>query len=237
MALGDIISTATGGLADVGFGIYDRYKQREKEKADKEAIKRAKGEAASNYDEMLAILDKFNQDRTELSTPEMRSQYAQMMAGYDPEAYTYDFDKFQFTDEEGNPLTREDFMAANRDEILQAVSDKIQHSAAGAGLGRGTGAALGIAEGVTAKDEELQRLANEQYATERNAQYNEWSDYINKMQAKLNAEQAGTEKKISMMGGAIASDEAAKSDYMADLLNLLENRNATITGANLALVG
>jgi hypothetical protein len=39
-----------------------------------------------------------------------------------------------------------------------------------------------------------------------------------------------------MLGGAIGQQQQQESDYMADLLALLENKRATINQANLALV-
>ena len=82
----------------------------------------------------------------------------------------------------------------------------------------------------------MQRLANEQYLGERSQAYSEWSNYIDKMQRKLDAERSGTESKISMLGGAIGQQDQKESDYMADLLALLENKRSTINQANLALV-
>ena len=56
------------------------------------------------------------------------------------------------------------------------------------------------------------------------------------MQRKLDAARSGTESKISLLGGAIGQQEQKESDYMADLLALLENKRSTINQANLALV-
>lgn len=234
--IAEIIEGAAKGTADIGFGIYDRYKQAEAEKKAKRRVEKVAEQTESDYDQMLGMLDKWKQDQINTTTPEMVSEYSRLLENFDPSKYTADIEKFEFTDEHGNPLTREDFLAKNRDQILQSVTDRILHSAAGAGLGRGTGAAFGIAEGVAAKDEELQRLANEEYRAERQQAYSEWSDYIDKMQKKLDAERLGTESRISMLGGAIGQQQQQESDYMADLLALLENKRATINQANLALV-
>lgn len=235
-AIAEIIAGGIKGTADIGFGVYDRYKQAEAEKAAKKRVEKVTEQTESDYNKMLGMLDKWKQDQIKTTTPAMVSDYSRLLEEFDPSEYTADIEKFQFTDESGKPLTREDFLAKNRDQILQSVTDRIMHSAAGAGLGRGTGAALGIAEGVAAKDEELQRLANEEYRAERQQAYNEWSDYIDKMQKKLDAERAGTEIRIEMLGGAIGQQQQQESDYMADLLALLENKRATINQANLALV-
>lgn len=234
--IAEIIEGAVKGTADIGFSVYDRYKQAEAARKAERRVEDVVSKTGSDYDRMLEMLIKWRQDQTKTTTPEMVSEYSRLIENFDPSEYTADIEKFEFTDEQGKPLTREDFLAKNRDQILQSVTDRIQHSAAGAGLGRGTGAALGIAEGVAAKDEELQRLANEEYRADRQQAYSEWSDYIDKMQRKLDAERAGTESRISMLGGAIGQQQQQESDYMADLLALLENKRATINQANLALV-
>lgn len=234
--IADIIEGAVKGTADIGFGIYDRYQQGETAKKAKKRVEKVSQQTESDYNQMLEMLDKWRGDQITTATPQMISEYSRLLENFDPSEYTADIEKFKFTDESGKPLTREDFLAKNRDQILESVTDRIQHSAAGAGLGRGTGAALGIAEGVAAKDEELQRLANEEYKAERQQAYSEWSDYIDKMQKKLEAERLGTESRISMLGGAIGQQQQQESDYMADLLALLENKRATINQANLALV-
>lgn len=234
--IAEIIEGGIKGTADIGFGVYDRYQQAEAAKKAKRRAEKVAEQTESDYDKMLGMLDKWKQDQIKATTPAMVSEYSRLLENFDPSEYTAGIEKFEFTDEQGNPLTREDFLAKNRAQILQSVTDRIQHSAAGAGLGRGTGAALGIAEGVAAKDEELQRLANEEYRAERQQAYSEWSDYIDKMQRKLDAERAGTESRISMLGGAIGQQQQQESDYMADLLALLENKRATINQANLALV-
>lgn len=234
--IAEIIEGGMKGTADIGFGIYDRYQQAEAAKKAKKQVKKVSQQTESDYNQMLEMLDKWRQDKITAATPQMISEYSSLLENFEPSEYTADIEKFEFTDEQGKPLTREDFLAKNRDQILQSVTDRIQHSAAGAGLGRGTGAALGIAEGVAAKDEELQRLANQEYSTAKQQAYSEWSDYIDKMQRKLDAERAGTESRISMLGGAIGQQQQQESDYMADLLALLENKRATINQANLALV-
>lgn len=234
--IAEIIEGGIKGTADVGFGVYDRYQQSEAAKKAKKRVEKVSQQTESDYNQMLEMLDKWRGDQITTASPQMVSEYSRLLENFDPSEYTADIEKFEFTDEQGKPLTREDFLAKNRDQILQIVTDRIQHSAAGAGLGRGTGAALGIAEGVAAKDEELQRLANEEYRAERQQAYSEWSDYIDKMQRKLDAERAGTESRISMLGGAIGQQQQQESDYMADLLALLENKRSTINQANLALV-
>lgn len=237
MPIEDVIAGGIKGLGEIGFGIYDRSEQRKKERENKRRVEQAIRQTESNYDQMLKLLEGWREGQVDLASPKAAAKYSGILEGYDPTDYTYDFDKFAFVDEEGNPITREDYIAKNRDDIIEGVTGALQHTAAGAGLGRGTGAALGIAEGVAKKDEELLKLAGEQFAQDRSQAYSEWSDYINKMQAKLDKESAGTMQYADLLGGAISQDKAASSDYMADLLSLLENKNTAINSANLALLG
>ena len=136
--IGDVIAGGIGGIANIGFGIYDRQQQREQERAARKRVKQVTKQTESDYNQMVNMLDKWRKDQINTATPEMVSEYSRLLSGFDPSEYTADIEKFKFTDESGKPLTREDFLATNRDQILQSVTDRIQHSAAGAGLGRGT---------------------------------------------------------------------------------------------------
>ena len=114
---------------------------------------------------MMKLLSGYHDKQDRFVTPEMKQEYQRMLSEYDPNAYIYDFDKFQFTDENGKPLSREDFVVENKDAMLADIESALSHSAAGAGLGRGSGAAGAIAQGVADKSLELQRLAKPRIPT------------------------------------------------------------------------
>ena len=232
----EAVAGGIGGIADIGFGIYDRYKQAEAERERKRQARQIASQTASDYDKMLQLLEGYREGQEDITTPEARARYKQIVSGFNPEDYTYDFGEFKFTDEEGKPITREDYIAGNREQIMQDVADRLQHTASGAGLGRGTGASLNIGNGLTEKDEELLKMASEQFAQDRSQKYTEWSDYINKMQGKLDREREGTLQYANLAGGAIGADKQAESDYMADLLALLQGKSASVNQANLALL-
>lgn len=234
--IAEAIASGISGIADIGFGFYDRKKQAEAERERRRQVANVTKRTASDYDRMMQLLEGYREGQEDLTTPEMRAKYQQILSGFSPEGYTYDFDKFQFTDEQGKPITREDYIASNREQILQDVADRLQHTASGAGLGRGTGASLNIGKGLTEKDEELLKMASEQFAQDRSQKYTEWSDYINKMQSKLDREREGTLQYADLAGGAISADKQAESDYMADLLSLMQGKSASINQANLALL-
>lgn len=225
------------GLVDLGLGAYDRFiGEPKKEKKRQQRLKDLEKEVSSDYTNMMELLSGYHDKQDRFVTPEMKQEYQRMLSEYDPNAYIYDFDKFQFADEEGKPLTREDFVAENKDAMLADIESALSHSAAGAGLGRGSGAAGAIAQGVADKSLELQRLANQEYQQERTNAYNEWSDYIDKMQAKMGLQEAGYRQQMGLIGGEMERERGEESDYMADLLSLLQGKSSDITQAKMAML-
>ena len=225
------------GLVDLGLGAYDRFiGEPKKEKKRQQRLKDLEEEVSSDYTNMMKLLSGYHDKQDRFVTPEMKQEYQRMLSEYDPNAYIYDFDKFQFTDENGKPLSREDFVVENKDAMLADIESALSHSAAGAGLGRGSGAAGAIAKGVADKSLELQRLANQEYQQERANAYNEWSDYIDKMQAKMGLQEAGYRQQMGLIGGEMERERGEESDYMADLLSLLQGKSSDITQAKMAML-
>ena len=225
------------GLVDLGLGAYDRFiGEPKKEKKRAQRLKDLEEEVSSDYTNMMKLLSGYHDKQDRFVTPEMKQEYQRMLSEYDPNAYIYDFNKFQFTDENGKPLTREDFLAENKDAMIADIETALSHSAAGAGLGRGSGAAGAIAQGVADKSLELQRLANQEYQQERANAYNEWSDYIDRMQSKMGLQEAGYRQKMGLIGGEMERERGEESDYMSDLLSLLHGKSSDITQAKMAML-
>lgn len=225
------------GLVDLGLGVYDRFiGDPKKEKKKQQRLEDLERQTESDYDQMLRLLEGYHQGQDRLVTPEMKEEYRTMLSEYDPNSYIYDFDKFQFTDEEGKPLTREDFLAENKDAMIADIEQALSHSASGAGLGRGSGLGRAIAQGVADKSLELQRLANQEYQQEKQSAYNEWSDYIDKMQAKMGLQEAGYRQKMGLIGGEMERERGEESDYMSDLLSLLQGKSSDIAQAKMAMM-
>lgn len=220
MAIGEIVAGAVQGIGGLALGAYDSYKTREaKEKARKE-LKKLGLESDASYATMLQDLTDYYATRNSLGTEEDAKSYSDSIHGYDTNDFVYDFDPFDYN------KSVEDFYNPYRDKIIKGTSDALQHTAAGAGLGRGTGAALNIAKGVADKDQELYNAAYNQYSDDRNTSYNQWSDYINKMQAKLNTLQQGYNTKISMQGDLADDFYKVQDEQMADKLKLAQDREA-----------
>lgn len=225
------------GLVDLGLGAYDRFiGEPKKEKKRAQRLKDLEEEVSSDYTNMMKLLSGYHDKQDRFVTPEMKQEYQRMLSEYDPNAYIYDFNKFQFTDDEGKPLTREDFLVENKDAMIADIEQALSHSASGAALGRGSGAHQAIAQGVADKSLELQRLANQEYQQERANAYNEWSDYIDKMQAKMGLQEAGYRQQMGMIGGEMERERGEESDYMADLLSLLQGKSSEITQAKMAML-
>ena len=224
MAVGEIVAGAVQGLGGLALGAYDSYKTREaKEKARKE-LKKLGLESDASYATMLQDLTDHHASRNSLGTLEDALSYKDLMQGYDPNNFVYDFD----TDKNkwGYDKTVEDFYNPYRDKIIKGTSDALQHTAAGAGLGRGTGAALNIAQGVADKDQDLYNTAYSQFSDDRNTSYNQWSDYVTKMQHKLDTLRQGYDTKISMQGDLADDFYKIQDEFMADKLKLAQDREA-----------
>lgn len=101
------------------------------------------------------------------------------------------------------------------------------------GIGRSTGAANQIATDVANKDTELYKTALEEYNTNRQQAYTEWSGSITAAQNRLTALSNATNTKISNLGTLATNYTTSKQNEASDL-TALEEEQANET-ANLAL--
>lgn len=224
MAIGEIVAGAVQGIGGLGLGAYDSYKTRKAKEKAREELKALGLQSDASYATMLQDLTDYYANRNTLGTEQDAKSYKALIQGYDPNAYVYDFDtpenKWNYN------KSVEDFYNPYRDKIIKGTTDALQHTAAGAGLGRGTGAALNIAKGVADKDQELYNTAYSQYTDDRDTSYNQWSDYINKMQQKLNTLQQGYNTQVSMQGNLADDFYKVQDAQMADQLKLAQDREA-----------
>lgn len=221
--MGEVIGGAMGGLfgtfANLGLGMANLSAQKKARKERQKAGKAALDEANTTYDQMEALLRQYRDGQTSLSDPDMVDDLKELIQNY--EGNDYDFDKF------GYDKSVEDFVNPYYDQIIDATANKLQHTAAGAAMGRGTGAALNIAEGVAQKNDDLYKTALSQYNTDRAQSYQEYNDYIRNMQNRMNNLNQNMQTKINLMSGALQHDEAQESDYMSDLLGIMGDRTKT----------
>lgn len=221
------------GAAIIGSGIqaYGNYKAQEEErKARERAAKELKAAGQLTDDEyrkVLSNIDSYYQNRGSLGSEADVNAYKQAIANYNPEDYAAEVGEF------GYDKTKEDFLNPYYGAIISDTADQIQHTAAGAGLGRGTGAALNIAKGTAEKSDELYRTAMQEMNQDRSFAYQKFQDAIQNNQNRLNAINQATMNKMNLQGN-LAQDyfntmDQAQADKIAANQDRLNAQTAYAT--------
>ena len=234
-----IIAGAAASVAGQLGGAYIQGKYAEKAaereaEARKQAAQqlRQQGQITdAEYRQLVNQIDQYYTDRGSLGTQADANAYKQAIAGYNPEDYAADVGEFNYG------KTKEDFLNPYYSAIIGDTANTLQHTAAGAGIGRGTGAALNIAKGVSEKSDELYRTAMQDYQNDRTFEYQKYVDAIKNNQNRLNALNTAQQYKIGLQGN-LASDyyntmDARQSDIMAaqqDRLNARVGYDSAIAG-------
>lgn len=211
-------------LLDPGYYFHKSPAERNYEQKQQEAKKRT----SSTYDQMEDILKQYNEDRTRLSTPEMAAKYGDLISSFNPEDYDYQFGDFKYG------KTRDDFVNPYRDQILQDVAKNVQSIGAGSGLGLSRGTLQNAIKAQMEKDEELWKDSNEMLNRDRDFEYRKYSDTIANNQKRLENLMGAKERQISLLGGAIGSDQEAESDYMRDLLAIMGDKTKSLNDIELS---
>ena len=226
MAAPLIAAGIIAGSALLGAGIksYTQNKAAEAElEARKSAAKelKAQGQITDNeYRQIINQIDTYYRNRGSLGTQQNVNEYKQAIANYNPEDYAANVGEFNFD------KTKEDYLNPYYGRIIGDTAGQIQHTAAGAGLGRGTGAALNIAKGVSEKSDELYRTAMSDYQDERNFAYTQFQDAIKNNQNRLNALRSGTEYKLGLQGSLAQDYYNVQDQAMADRMKAQQDRLA-----------
>lgn len=240
--MGDPITAALigGGASLIGSGIqaYTNYKaQQEELEQRKKAADELRRQGQITDREYMNLLDQINtyyENRGSLGTADDALAYRNAITGYDPETYAgkeYSADDFQ------SKLNKEDFVNPYYGRIIGDTANQIQHTAAGAGIGRGTGAALNIAKGVAEKSDELYRTANQDYQSERNFEYQKYIDAIRNNQQRLQSLQSGQQYKIGQLGNLAGDYYNTMDTAMADQLKAQQDRMNAQTAYSTAIAG
>ena len=211
---------AIGGGLGLMAGIFSAY-DAEQDAAKKRAIlEDAKKQFNLTQDDIDSLLQEYysNPDNF-LGTKEDVEAYRQAIESYNPSDFVYDFDEFSYD------KSVDDFVNPYYDRIIQDTSDTVQHSAAGAGVGRGTGAANAIADAVAKKNDELYKTALQEYNTDRSQKYSEWSGNIDKMQQRLSQLKSATDTQISLKGNLAQDYLTTQQQAMADKIASKQSRN------------
>lgn len=213
-------AVAAGTIAS---NLYNSSKDREAREAARSALADQQGASRYDYNQILGEIESYYKNRGSLGSAQDVKDYKAAIAGYDPNSFVYNRGKFE---DEYNK-TASDFINPLRDKIVANEIAGVQHSAAGAGLGRGSGAAEAIAQAVADKDEELYRLAQEDYRDDRNFAYQKYSDYANAMQQKLDTLRAATDTKMTLQGNLAQDYYNVMDSQMSDKLKLKQDKIAT----------
>lgn len=206
-----------GGALGAIAGVFSSLSEDADERRKQEALDEVKKQFNMTQDEVESLLNLYYQNPENfLGTADDVKAYKEAIANYNPNDYVYDFDEFKYQDENGKDITVDDFVNPYYDKIIKNTSDKVQHSAAGAGVGRGTGAANAIAEAVAQKDDELYKTALQEYNTDRSQKYSEWAGNIDRMQQKLNQLKAATDTQIGLKGNLANDYLNTQQQYFSD---------------------
>ena len=189
---------------------------------------RAQGQITdAEYNALINDIKQYYNNRGSLGNQEDVNEYKQAIAGYNPEDYAAVDPGFGWSG------TKEDYLNPYYGKIIGDTANTIQHTAAGAGLGRGTGAALNIAKGVAEKSDDLYRTAMQDYQNERNFQYQKYQDAIRNNQNYLNALREGNEYKLGLQGNLAQDYFNTQDSRMSDILKAQQDKmNAQQTYAN-----
>jgi len=222
---------AGASLASSGISAYSNYKAQQAElEARKDAAKelKARGQLTdAEYNSVINSINQYYNTRGSIGTQDDVNEYKQAIANYNPEDYAAVDPGFNWTG------TKEDYLNPYYGKIIGDTANSIQHTAAGAGIGRGTGAALNIAKGVSEKSDELYRTAMQDYQNERDFQYKKYQDAIRNNQNYLSALREGNEYKIGLQGNLAQDYFNTQDSRMSDVLKAQQDKlNAQQTYAN-----
>ena len=223
-----------GGAAISGY-YADKASEREAD-ARKEAAAQLRQQGAvtdAQYNQLIDQINQYYNTRGSLGTRSDVNAYKQAISNYNPEDYAADVGNF---DDQYNK-TIDDFTNPYYAQIIGQTRDQLQHTAAGAGLGRGTGAALNIAQGVASKSDELYNTAMNQYNQDRSFEYQKYADAIRNNQNRLNALNSANQYKIGLQGN-LASDYYNTQDArMSDVMQAQQDRINAQVGYSSAISG
>ena len=209
--------------------------QQEAKEEGRAYLRGAQSQANSAYSNIINSIGSYYDKRGSLGNASDADMYRQLIAGYSPDEYTYMPGKFNA--EDYGVGSRQDYVNPYYQQIIDDTAAQVQHSAAGAGVGRGSGAAQAIATEVAQKNNDLWKEANQEYKDERNFAYDQYSDYIKNMQNALTQRQNAMNTKLTMQGN-LANDYYSVMDaQQSDKLKALQDQIATNSTYSTAMAG
>lgn len=216
-----------GGLGGsiLGAGLQTWNAEREREAAERarrekaRAITNAGALASHDLDNMLDILNQYDQNRMKLADQSDVATLKDIISSYNPQ--TYEFDKFNYN------KSIDDFLNPEAEKIAEMAGLETQAGLAGQGAAKGTGALAGMGYSRWKAAEDLFKDAQSQMLQDRSQAYREYGDYIDRMKAKLDTISQGQLNKANLLSGLVQNEQTQQGDYMADLLNILGDKAQT----------
>jgi hypothetical protein len=126
-------------------------------------------------------------------------------------------------------------MNPEAEKIAELAGLKKQAELAGMGAGRGTAADSVMGYSKWDAAEKLYKDAQDALRDDRTQAYQEYGDYIDRMQRKLDTINQGNLNKIELLGGNISKAEDQRNDAIADLLAIMGDKAAS--KVNLGVAG
>lgn len=211
---GALIGGGVGLLA----GVFQAWSNTEDERKRQEILENASRQLQISQKNLEQMFNQYYAEHNSVGTQEDVEKYHNLVDNYDPNEFVYDFDEFNY-DKDVN-----DFYAPNKQAIIDKVTDQLQHTAAGAGIGRGTGAANQIATGVAEKNENLYKDALNAYNQDRQFAYQIWNSNIQNQQNRLNQLKNVRDTQISMYGNLANDFQEWNQNKIQQQMDLEQNK-------------
>lgn len=218
---------AIGAGAGLIVGAFQAWEAAEDERKRQEILEKAAQELNTSTAALQSLFETYYDQNKSVGREEDIDTYRDLVDNYDPNEFVYDFKDFE------NDYDVDDYYAPNRQAIIDKTSDQLQHTAAGAGIGRGTGAANQIATGVADKNEQLYKDALQAMNQDRQFAYQLWNSNIQNQQNRLNQLKNVRDTQLSMYGGLANDFQTWQQNKMQQQMDL--ERQAAQNKINLTL--
>ena len=203
------LGAAIGGGVGLLAGVFNAWANEEDEKRKQKILSDAAQQLNISQQNLETMFNEYYKENNAIGTQQDVDQYQNLIHDYDPNEFVYDFGEFNYDKDV------DDFYAPNKQAIIDKTSDQLQHTAAGAGIGRGTGAANQIATGVAEKNESLYRDALNAMNQDRN---------IQNQQNRLNQLKNVRDTQLSMYGNLANDFQDWNANKMQQQMALEQNK-------------
>lgn len=229
-SMGGGYGAAAGAAVGLLTGAYQAWAEAEDEREKQRILEEAAKQLNTSYINLQQLFNEYYRENKSVGRQSDLDTYRSMVDTYDPNEFVYDFEEFK------NDYDVNDYYAPNRQAIIDKTSDQLQHTAAGAGIGRGTGAANQIATGVADKNEELYKDALQAMNQDRQFAYQLWNSNIQNQQNRLNQLKNVRDTQLSMYGGLANDFQTWQQNKIQQQMDLEQQRAQNQLGLTLATI-